>query len=338
LINYFSKKNINTPKKNNNQFKMRNNLYTFSISKYVAENNFNYFNDDIYSEEDRYTNEQDDTFNYLQPEESEKNEDIFLGINKIMNPEPNDDLDEKKEEDKIYFLDIKEKEDSSFLRHKRNNNDSILEENQPIKQKAQIISEQVKKDQKETKPSTGESANNKIKKILFIENQKLYRNDYFIKKFKVSCFSDYAKDELNEYLKACEFPKELNINKIYMPNNKAFTSIANLKKNKEFLLLEIYKIFSMENGNGQNQIKNGLNFTTIFNSKHLAKNIEAYKNLVKFLNLTAEEVINKFYVSKEFENFKSKSEIKAYDDAFYQEKKFRLLDNGGFIRLINGDY
>ena len=76
-----------------------------------------------------------------------------------------------------------------------------------------------------------------------------------------------------------------------MPNNKAFTSIANLKKNKEFLPLKLFNIFSMQNGNGQNQIKNGENFITILNSKNQAGNIEAYEELIKFLNLTAEEVI-----------------------------------------------
>ena len=317
---------------------MGNNSYVFSNSQYSAENNFNYLHDEPYSLEDLPVNDLDNSFYSLQPDESEKNHDYFPEINNIMNPEPNPDLYEKKEEEKIYFFNDKEKKDSYFLGHKRNNNDSILEENQPLKQNVQIISEPVKKDLKETKPSTGELSNNKIKKITFTANQKLYRNDYFIKKIKVSCFSDYATDELNQLLKNCAFPKELKINKIYMPNNKAFTSIANLKKNKEFLPLKLFNIFSIQNGNGQNQIKNGDNFITIFNSKNQAGNIEAYEELIKFLNLTAEEVINKYYASQEFENFKSKSEIIAYDDAFFKEKKFSLLEDGGFIRLIKGNY
>ena len=316
---------------------MGNNSYVFSNSQNSAENNFNYLHDEPYSLEDLPVNDLDKSFYSLQPDESEKNHDYFPEINNIMNPEPNPDLYEK-EEEKIYFFNDKEKKDSYFLGHKRNNNDSILEENQPLKQNVQIISEPVKKDLKETKPSTGELSNNKIKKITFTADQKLYRNDYFIKKIKVSCFSDYATDELNQLLKNCAFPKELKINKIYMPNNKAFTSIANLKKNKEFLPLKLFKIFSMQNGNGQNQIKNGDNFITIFNSKNQAGNIEAYEELIKFLNLTAEEVINKYYASQEFENFKSKSEIIAYDDAFFKEKKFSLLEDGGFIRLIKGNY
>ena len=318
---------------------MKNNY--FSISKYVEENSFNYLHNEPYLLEDFSINEHDDSSDNLQQKESEENFDNFSEINKIMNPKPNSDFDEKEEEgeekEKIYFLD-KKKKDSSFLGHKRNHNDSILEENPPIKQKDQVISVEIKKDKKETKPSTGEPSNNKIKINLFVSNQKIYRNDYLIKKFKVSCFSDYSKDELNHLLKECEFSKELKINKIYGPNNKAFTSIDNLKKNKEFLPLKISNIFSMQNGNGQYQIKNEENFNTILNSKNQAGNIEAYEELVNFLNLTVEEVINKYYASQEFENFKSKSEIIAADNAFFKEKKFSLLQNRGFIKLIKGDY
>ena len=319
---------------------MKNNY--FSISKYVEENSFNYLHNEPYLLEDFSINEHDDSSDNLQQNESEENLDNFSEINKIMNPKPNSDFDEKEEEgeeeeEKIYFLNKKEK-NSSFLGHKRNNNDSILEENQPIEKNIQVIPVELKKDKKETKASTGEPSNNKIKKNLFLSNQKIYRNDYLIKKFKVSCFSDYSKDELNHLLKECEFSKELKLNKIYGPNNKAFTSIDNLKKNKEFLPLKISNIFSMQNGNGQYQIKNGENFITILNSKDHAGNIEAYEDLIKFLNLTAEEVINKYYASQEFENFKSKSEIIAADNTFFKEKKFSLLQNRGFIKLIKGDY
>ena len=317
---------------------MKNNY--FSISKYVEENSFNYLHNEPYLLEDFSINEHDDSSDNLQQKESEENFDNFSEINKIMNPTPNSDFDEKEEEgeeEKIYFLN-KKKKDSSLLGHKRNHNDSILEENPPIKQKDQVISVEINKDKKETKPSTGEPSNNKIKKNLFVSNQKIYRNDYLIKKFKVSCFSDYSKDELNHLLRECKFAKELKINKIYGPNNLAFTSIDNLKKNKEFLPLKISNIFSMQNGNGQYQIKNEENFNTILNSKNQAGNIEAYEELVNFLNSTVEEVINKYYASQEFENFKSKSEIIAADNAFFKEKKFSLLQNGGFIRLIKGDY
>ena len=166
------------------------------------------------------------------------------------------------------FLLKEDEKVSSLLSHKRIN-ESNFEENldrkKEIPEKIKILSESIKIEQKNTKESTGES--NKIKMIkkknLFEQNKKIYRNDYFIKKFKVECFSNYATNKLNSLLKSCEFPKRLNLTKIYMPNNKAFTSIANLKKNKLFLPRSIRDIFSMQNGEGQYQEKNALNFRRI---------------------------------------------------------------------------
>ena len=102
---------------------MKNNY--FSISKYVEENSFNYLHNEPYLLEDFSINEHDDSSDNLQQKESEENFDNFSEINKIMNPTPNSDFDEKEEEgeeeEEIYFLNKKEK-NSSFLGHKRNNN------------------------------------------------------------------------------------------------------------------------------------------------------------------------------------------------------------------------
>lgn len=322
---------------------MTNNLFNFSISDYVNENKMNIFNNSPFSDTDWFLYNKEDSNVILEPYEDPNQGIAFKDVNNIMNPEFISDMIEKEEEQDIYFLKEEEKNDSTFLGKKRNN-DSNLKENQEIKENI---------DQKETKPSTGElSQSKKIKKILFNSDQnkdskqkeysnsknKIYRNDYYIKKFKVECFSNYAKDKLNDLLTACDFPKELNLKKIYMPNNKAFTSIANLKENKKFLDKEIKVIFSMEKGNGQNQKKNAENFATIFNSRNEAGNIQAYENLINFLNKTVEDVIRDFYHSDEFEKFKLDEEIQKYDDAFYQEKKFRILQDFGFLTLIKGDY
>ena len=236
------------------------------------------------------------------------------------------------------FLLKEDEKVSSLLSHKRIN-ESNFEENldtkKEIPEKIKILSEPIKIEQKNTKESTGES--NKIKMIkknnLFEQNKKIYRNDYFIKKFKVECFSNYATNKLNALLKSCEFPKRLNLTKIYMPNNKAFTSIANLKKNKLFLPRSIRDIFSMQNGEGQYQEKNALNFRRISNSRNEAGNIEAYENLEEYLNMTIENAIIDYYNSEEFEKFKANEEIIEYDRAFYQEKKFSILEDFGFLRL-----
>ena len=94
----------------------------------------------------------------------------------------------------------------------------------------------------------------------------------------------------------------------------------------------------MQNGEGQYQEKNELNFRTIFNSRNEAGNVQAYDNLVEYLNKTVEEVIIDYYNSDEFEEFRANEEIIEYDGAFYKEKKFSLLQDYGFLRLIKGHY
>ena len=123
-----------------------------------------------------------------------------------------------------------------------------------------------------------------------------------------------------------------------MPNNKAFTSNSNLKKNKAFLPIPIKDIFSMQNKEGQNQEKNALNFSRIFKLRNKAGNLQAYDNLVEYLNKTMEEAIKDYYTSDEFKNFIANEEIIEYDNAFYKEKKFSILQDYGFLRLIKGQY
>ena len=94
----------------------------------------------------------------------------------------------------------------------------------------------------------------------------------------------------------------------------------------------------MQNGEGQYQEKNELNFITILNSRDEAGNVQAYDNLVEYLNKTVEEVIIDYYNSDEFEEFRANEEIIEYDGAFYKEKKFSLLQDYGFLRLIKGHY
>ena len=308
----------------------QNNSY-FSISKYNEERNKEYsfdltdFNADFSIENDDSINDN----NYS------SNQQINFDN---LNPKINSYEDQIEQKFKTNFLKSNDGKDFSLLKQKRIN-ESIIEENQD-NEKIKIISEGEKIEQKPTRESTGEfiKIKNKIQNKLFEVNQKLYRNEYYIKKFKVECFSNFATNKLNYFLKSCEFPKRLNLNKIYMPNNKAFTSIANQKKNKAFLSIPIKDIFSMKNGEGQSQEKNALNFITIFNSRNEAGNIQAYDRLVEYLNMTMEEVIIDYYNSKEFENFITNEKIIEFDIEFYKEKKFSILKDFGFLRLIKGKY
>ena len=229
-------------------------------------------------------------------------------INNIINPDPINPFTQNEEE--------------NFLGKKR------------LETKAQL---EGKKESKETKESTGE--NPKInKKIKFETKSKLIRNDYYIKKFKVNCFSDYFTQKLNRLLQDCKFPQKLNIPKIYSPNNKAFTSDANLERNRQFLSVPIKVVFSMKKYKANDKVENAERFDVIFNSRQYAKNMQAYTALVNCLNLTVEDVIKEYYDSEAFEKFRTDQAIKEYDAAFKKEKKFSLLEDYGFLKLIKAQY
>ena len=300
--------------------------FTFSISKYNEDKN----DDFIFNPSDSNT----DLF-------IEKNNPIDIDDNSL-NIGQNFNNFEEQIEQKFHknFLLKEDEKDLSLLSKKRINEPNLEENFKLIEEKIKIISEPIKIENKKTKESTGEPNKIKIikKKKLFESNQKIFRNDYYIKKFKVECFSNYVTDKLNSLLKSCEFPKKLYLTKIYMPNNKAFTSNSNLKKNKAFLPIPIKDIFSMQNKEGQNQEKNALNFSRIFKLRNKAGNLQAYDNLVEYLNKTMEEVIKDYYTSDEFKNFIANEEIIEYDKAFYKEKKFSILQDYGFLRLIKGQY
>ena len=54
--------------------------------------------------------------------------------------------------------------------------------------------------------------------------------------------------------------------------------------------------------------------------------------------MTAEEIVIEFYNSDEFKKIKTNKEIIEMDKAFFQEKKFSLLEDFGFLKLIKGQY
>lgn len=162
-----------------------------------------------------------------------------------------------------------------------------------------------------------------------------YRNDYYIKKLKKDIFSNFARKRLNDCLKDNQFPKKT---KIFKPNCAAFTSIANLNKNLSFLPMKIKEVFSLnDDKEGNLQDKNKELFDKIFETKKI-NNPESFERLKKLLNLTVEETIKDYYYSAEFSDFCKKEEIKNYDKEFLKEKKFSMLKDYGFLKLLRAQY
>ena len=166
-------------------------------------------------------------------------------------------------------------------------------------------------------------------------NQTIYRQDYYIKQFKVQ-YSIWLRNILN--LKLSLFLKKVKYNKklvkFYPLNSLKFTANPKYKDNKIFLSLRIKDILIIGiNGNrSSNQKKNKDNILFVEN---LAKaNNDINDDLIEFLNLTMEESIRIFYKSEQFIKFKNSSQAKINDNKFFEEKKFSLLEENGFIFLI----
>lgn len=261
---------------------------------------------------------------------------IFNNINSIQNPDPIGPDEEEELNKRVYYYQNDNKaEDCEKLFAKLNSLPPSIKKEPELPKKEKKI-QPIKKKDKETKDKV---LSIKKKKKLFKE--KIYRNDYLIKKFKTYCFSKYVTKKLKSMLKKCQFPGKLENAKVYLPDHKAFTAEANLKKNFVFLSMTLRQIYTMnsdKNRKEENKGKNEALFNKIDTCKN-AKNPQAYEELKNYLNRTVEEVIIEFYGTDEFKNFAIKYE--EDNAAFMKEKKFSFMENHlyyGFLKLIKNQY
>ncbi len=187
------------------------------------------------------------------------------------------------------------------------------------------------------------NTNNNINSLLNLNSQEtnitsgsqtIYRQDYYIKQFKVQ-YSIWLRNILNSklslFLSKVKYTKKLI--KFYPLNSLKFTANPKYKDNKIFLSMKIKEILIVGiNGNrNSNQKKNKENIELIEN---MGKQYNINEDLIEFLNLTMEETMSIFYKSEQFVKFKNSTQAKINDNKFFSEKKFSLLENNGFIYLI----
>ena len=194
---------------------------------------------------------------------------------------------------------------------------------------------QEKEKEKESKNLFNSISNNQVINIKNSETNNIYRQDYYIKQFKVQ-YSIWLRNILN--LKLMSFLDKIKSGKknikFYPLNSLTFTANPKYNDNKIFLSMKIKEILIVGiNGNrSSNQKKNKENIELV------EKMGEQYNNtnddLIDFLNMTMEESIYMFYNSEQFLKFKNSTQAKINDNKFFSEKKFSLLENNGFIYLI----
>ena len=194
---------------------------------------------------------------------------------------------------------------------------------------------QEKEKEKESKNLFNSIPNNQVINFNNSEINNIYRQDYYIKQFKVQ-YSIWLRNILN--LKLMSFLDKIKSGKknikFYPLNSLTFTANPKYNDNKIFLSMKIKEILIVGiNGNrSSNQKKNKENIELV------EKMGEQYNNtnddLIDFLNMTMEESIYMFYNSEQFLKFKNSTQAKINDNKFFSEKKFSLLENNGFIYLI----
>ena len=170
---------------------------------------------------------------------------------------------------------------------------------------------------------------------LLNESQTQYRQDYYIKQFKVQ-YSIWLRNILNKLLTS--FLQKVKLNnkkfiKFYPLNSLHFTANPKYKDNKIFLKLKIKDILiiGIDSNKNSNQKKNKENIEFI---EKIGETQNNAKELINFLNMTMEESISIFYKSEQFYKFKNSAQAQINDNKFYNEKKFSLLEDNGFIFLI----
>ena len=178
------------------------------------------------------------------------------------------------------------------------------------------------------------------------ERRLIYRNDYYLKKFKTH-FLEYLLKVSNNKLNTCknQFNLEIKLENIKFrkPNHILYQENTKEKDNKEFIkknlkdILVDYNKKISEGTSGQRDNEKLIN--AIYNNNNFPCTKEQ-KDLKNYLEMKIEKSLDNYYDSDEFQIFKNRRDIKYYDKMFYneRERKFSLLEKGGFNKLVSMSY
>ena len=137
---------------------------------------------------------------------------------------------------------------------------------------------------------------------------------------------------LNKKILKSDLSKELK-KKIHSPNYLKFTEKVTAESTYKDLVKRMSTILCIGKEEFKNQRQNYENIQAIleFHKKNPTKSVG---EIVKFLSMTYEEVIEEFYKSDEYEKLKENETARFYDEEIVKEKSISLFDNNGLIRLF----
>ena len=165
------------------------------------------------------------------------------------------------------------------------------------------------------------STSNNSNQIILSKN----RCDSLLIKFKSFLGKSFIK-HINDILKDLSKRKI----KFYSFNYKQFTLNVTYNQNRTWLNEKMKDLLVL--GNESNQEKNAKSLKSLYKKK------ETVFNEVKYLlELTYKEIIEKFYLTKYFEEFKNSKRVKLLNESFVKIKNVSILEKNGFINFISNE-
>ena len=228
------------------------------------------------------------------PTEAQKN--VLLGKKTLLNEE--NKVIFKKNRNNLYnniFKTLNDKNDKSSSINDNNNNNNLTNET-----------------------SSSNNNNNNNNKIAYSNmrcDSLLIKFKSFLGKSFISFINDKLKKSTKRRIKLFSFNyKKFTLNVSYSENQKWFN-----EKMKDLLVL----------GSEPNQLKNEKALKSIYRRKE-----EEFSEIKYLLESNYKEIIQRFYRSKFFENFKKQQKIIQLDDNFKKVMNNSILDQDGFINFI----
>ena len=226
---------------------------------------------------------------------TEAQKNVFLGKKTLLNEE--NKVIFKKNRNNFYnniFKTLNDKNDKSSSISDNNNNNNLTNE---------------------TSSSNNNNNNNKIAYSNMRCDSLLIKFKSFLGKSFINFINDKLKKSTKRRIKLFSFNyKKFTLNVSYAENQKWFS-----EKMKDLLVL----------GSEPNQLKNEKALKSIYRRKE-----EEFNEIKYLLESNYKEIIQRFYRSKFFENFKKQQKIIQLDDNFKKVMNISILDQDGFINFI----
>ena len=180
-----------------------------------------------------------------------------------------------------------------------------------------------------------------------------YRHDYYIIDFK-SDFLKFSKKKLNDLINNIKLAKKLGKHNIHTPNRELYGGNPKEEDNREFIYKTVEEVF-IDQGEQKNDDLKGISRQKsnedIFNKikayqnnllsklnkgEKYQKQYDAIEELNKFLKKQIKDVLDEYYDSEEFGEFRSLPKIIYYDKQFMKERgrNLSLLEKNNFMKIV----